>query len=228
MHFIAGWDSCGVHAFKLSEAFWTCAREAEMIAPQSVNSSTLSPSLFQIYPSRLTRLYSPFSAPRRKRLGRDQLVRLSLCNSRLIENSSLISRPFHYERHLHSWGLSLIYLFRLLIGITLWMTSSGSHYSLDFSCFADENGNDLPQRPDRNIRLRESSNKCHGQRQTGRQTWRQRENYRFLLRMRTHNSNTPTQLCTHKQSPPRLSHMHMCARTHTQQIRKADLLVVKC
>lgn len=102
----------------------------------------------------------------------------SLCYSRLIENSTLISRPFRNVSCLRFWVFCWIYLFRLLIGVTLWMTSFGSGCRFDFSCFAEGRKHsryDSLKCHDQNIRLRESSNKCHGQRQTGRQTWRQRE-----------------------------------------------------
>lgn len=167
------------------------------------------------------------------RLDRNQLVSLSLCNGRLNENSTLISQPFHYVWHLH---LCPIDLFRLLIGITLWMTSSGSGWRLlDFSCFAEEKHNDSLQSHDENIRLRESSNKCHGLRQTGRQARRQRERdiaaccgCTQITQPPTHSLASPTQKHKHTHtrrlpppSPHSISHTHahrhgpVHANTHT-------------
>lgn len=147
----------------LSEAFWIRVRcNGSRNDDTSENrlyctrlSSIIISDLYLLPP----RLSSPFSfilLPTEKRLDRDRLVSLSLCNSRLIENSSLISRPFHYGWHLHLWALSRSYLSRLLIGITLWVTSSGSGCRFDFAWFAEEkkhNGYNSLQCHDQNIRL---------------------------------------------------------------------------
>lgn len=139
--------------------------------------------------------------------------------------------------HLHLWALSPIDLFRLLIGITLRMTSSGSGWRLlDFSCFAEEKHNDSLQSHDENIRLRESSNKCHGLRQTRRQARRQRERdiaaccgCTQITQPPTHSLASPTQKHKHTHiqaqslpppSPHSVSHiMHTdmgpCTQTHT-------------
>lgn len=130
------------------------------------------------------------------------------------------------------------------------MTSSGSGWRLlDFSCF-EEKHNDSLQSHDENIRLRESSNKCHGLRQTGRQARRQRERDKAaccgctqIMQPPTHSLASPTQKHKHTHTrrippppPPKppFNLSHTCtqtwarARKHTQQIGKADLLVVKC
>lgn len=115
------------------------------------------------------------------------------------------------------------------------MTSSGSGWRLlDFSCFAEEKHNDSLQSHDENIRLRESSNKCHGLRQTGRQARRQRERdiaaccgCTQITQPPTHSLASPTQKHTHTQTqslPPKppiqsLTHVHRdtgpCTQTHT-------------